>query len=330
MKLASLKSIKSRDGELCLVNRELTRATKVSHLAKTLQEALDDWEALSPQLNEIYLALNEDKIKDSFPFNPEQMASPLPRAYQWIDGSAYVNHVELVRKSRGATMPDDFWKIPLMYQGGSDTFLGPQDPIAIADEAFGIDFEAEVAFITDDVPMGIDANQAEKHIKLIMLANDISLRNLVKEELARGFGFFHAKPSSSFSPVALTPDELGSHWDGKRLHLPIYSYLNGELFGQPNTGVDMTFSFPQLLSHAARTRHLVAGTVIGSGTVSNIDRSKGSSCIVEKRMLETLADGKPHTEFLHFGDRVRIEMLDSKGNSYFGAIDQVVTQYEAL
>lgn len=327
MKLASLKSVNNQDGELCLVNRKLTTVTKVDHLVKTLQEAIDHWEEVKEPLNEIYLALNEGKITNTFPFTPQQMAAPLPRAYQWLDGSAYVNHVELVRKSRGVEMPADFWTVPLMYQGGSDTFLGANDAIQVADEGYGIDFEAEVAVITDNVPMGIDAEKAAEHIKLIMLVNDVSLRALAQAELARGFGFLHTKPSSSFSPVALTPDELVPHWDGKRLNLPLYSYINEQLFGQPNAGIDMTFSFPQLIAHAAKTRRLAAGTIIGSGTVSNTDRTKGSSCIIERRMLETLAEGKPHTEFLHFGDRVHIEMRDTEGCSYFGAIDQVITQY---
>ncbi|MBA2711250.1 MAG: fumarylacetoacetate hydrolase family protein [Tatlockia sp.] len=328
MKLASLKTANSRDGELCLVNQQLTKATKVSTIAKTLQEALENWTEVEDQLKEIYLGLNEGKIVETFPFNPSEMAAPLPRAYQWADGSAYVNHVELVRKARGAELPDDFWTTPLMYQGGSDAFLGPREPIEIADESYGIDFEAEIAVITDDVPMGISADKAAKHIKLIMLVNDVSLRNLIPAEIGRGFGFFQSKPASSFSPVAITPDELEENWDGQRVHLPLYSYLNSKLFGEPNAGVDMTFSFPELIAHAAKTRHLAAGTIIGSGTVSNLDRSKGSSCIAEKRMLEIIAEGKAQTEFMHFGDTIRIEALDLKGQSYFGAIEQTVTQYK--
>ncbi|ARG97116.1 fumarylacetoacetate hydrolase family protein [Legionella micdadei] len=330
MKLASLKSIGNRDGELCVVSRDITRATKVDYIAKTLQEALDHWDKVEARLNEVYLALNQGSVANCFPFDSSKVAAPLPRAYQWADGSAYVNHVELVRKTRGAEMPADFWTTPLMYQGGSDGFLGPNDPIEIADEAYGVDFEAEIAIITDDVPMGITSEKASQHIKLFMLVNDVSLRNLIPGELARGFGFFQSKPASSFSPVAITPDELGSHWDGQRVHLPLFSYLNDNLFGQPNAGIDMTFSFPELIAHAAKTRHLAAGTIIGSGTVSNRDRSKGSSCIAERRMLEVLDEGKPKTEFMHFGDIIRIEMLSPEGQSYFGAIKQTLTNYKGL
>ncbi|KTD06874.1 fumarylacetoacetate hydrolase family protein [Legionella jamestowniensis] len=328
MKLASMKSANCRDGELCVVNQQLTKAVKVRQIAETLQHALDHWQEVENKLKEVYLALNEEQIKESFPFDAKQFTSPLPRAYQWADGSAYVNHVELVRKARGAEMPADFWTDPLMYQGGSDSFLGPREPILVADEAYGIDFEAEVAIITDDVPMAITNKQATKHIKLILLVNDVSLRNLIPTEIAKGFGFFQSKPASSFSPVAVTPDELGASWDGERVHLPLLSYLNGQLFGQPNAGIDMTFSFPQLIAHAAKTRFLTAGTIIGSGTVSNIDRSKGSSCIAEKRMLEILADGKPKTPYMAYGDTIRIEMLSPQGQSLFGAIEQTVTRYE--
>ncbi len=328
MKLASLKSSAHRDGELCIVNKELTIATKVDHIAQTLQQALDQWDKLAERLNEIYVALNKGEVKHCFAFAAKEMAAPLPRAYQWVDGSAYVNHVELLRKARGAEMPVDFWTIPLVYQGGSDTFQGPCDPIEVADETYGVDFEAEVAIITDDVPMGINSKQAAQHIKLLMLVNDISLRNLVPAEVARGFGFFQSKPSCSCSPVAITPDELGEHWDGQRVHLPLLSYFNDALFGQPNTGIDMTFTFPDLIAHVAKTRRLTAGTIIGSGTVSNVDRSKGSSCIAEKRMLEILSEGKPRTEFMRFGDSVRIEMLNPQGQSYFGAIEQTLTHYK--
>lgn len=329
MKLASLKSAASRDGELCVVNQTLTTAVRVPQIAPTLQYALDHWQKVEKSLQQIYQKLNEGTLDDAFAFDPQHCASPLPRAYQWADGSAYVNHVELVRKARGAEMPSDFWTNPLMYQGGSDAFLGPRDPILAVDEAYGIDFESEIAIITDDVPMSINKKDAEQHIKLLMLVNDVSLRNLIPDELAKGFGFFQSKPASSFSPVAITPDELGSNWDKQRVHLPLLTHLNGKLFGQPNAGVDMTFSFPELIQHAAKTRSLTAGTIIGSGTVSNLDRSQGSSCIAERRMLEILEGGKAHTSFMHFGDRVRIEMLDKQGNSLFGAIDQVVTHYEA-
>lgn len=325
MKLATLKSA-SRDGELCVVNQALTHAVRVPQIAPNLQYALDNWQKVAEQLQKVYQQLNEQHLDDAFAFDPKQCMSPLPRAYQWADGSAYVNHVELVRKARGAEMPADFWTNPLMYQGGSDTFLGPRDPIHCADEAYGIDFEAEVAIITDDVPMGINHKNATRHIKLLMLVNDVSLRNLIPEELGKGFGFFQSKPSSSFSPVAITPDELLPNWDGQRLHLPLLSHLNGQLFGQPNAGIDMTFSFTELIQHAAKTRALSAGTIIGSGTVSNLDRSKGSSCIAEKRMLEIIEQGQPKTSFMHFGDTIRIEMLDKQGKSLFGAIEQVVEQ----
>ncbi|HEM6987024.1 TPA: fumarylacetoacetate hydrolase family protein [Legionella pneumophila] len=328
MKLASLKSTRSRDGELCIVNRLLTAAIRVPHIASTLQYALDHWDVVEPKLQLVYQQLNDNQIEDAFAFAPELCASPLPRAYQWADGSAYVNHVELVRKARGAEMPADFWTNPLMYQGGSDAFLGPRDPILVSSEAYGIDFESEVAVITDDVPMGIDHTNTAHHIKLLMLVNDVSLRNLIPEELAKGFGFFQSKPASSFSPVAITPDELGSYWDGQRVNLPLISHLNEQLFGQPNAGVDMTFSFPELIQHAAKTRFLTAGTIIGSGTVSNLDRSKGSSCIAEKRMLEMIEFGQAKTPFMRFGDRIRIEMLDGQGYSLFGSIDQIVTKYD--
>lgn len=328
MKLATLKSGHTRDGELCVVNQTLTRAIRVDHLCKTMQEAIEQWDDVKTRLDDIYQALNASPLEHSFSFDANDMASPLPRAYQWADGSAYVNHVELVRKARGAEMPADFWTDPLMYQGGSDSFIAPMDPVLAASEDYGIDFEAEIAIITDDVPMGVSADNAASHIKLIMLVNDVSLRNLIPAELGKGFGFFHSKPSSCFSPIALTPDELGKHWDGGRVHLPLMSYLNGVLFGQPNAGVDMTFSFPQLIAHAAKTRSLSAGTIIGSGTVSNVDRSKGSSCIVEKRMLEILDKGEARTPYMHFGDTIRIEMLDENGKSLFGAIDQSVKQYK--
>lgn len=324
MKLASLKTADCRDGELCMVNQDLSMAIPVTHIAPTLQSAIEHWDTVESALHQIYVQLNAGELRDVFPFDPSLMASPLPRAYQWADGSAYVNHVELVRKARGATMPDNFWTDPLIYQGGSDGFLGPQDPILVTDEAFGIDFEAEVAIITDDVPMGIHADDAAKHIRLFLLVNDVSLRNLIPDEIAKGFGFFQSKPASSFSPVAITPDELTPHWDGQRLHLPLYSYLNGQLFGEPNAGIDMTFSFPQLIAHAAKTRALGAGTIIGSGTVSNLDRSRGSSCIAEKRMLEILDQGKAKTPFMQFGDTIRIEMKNNHGQNLFGAIEQEV------
>lgn len=326
MKLATLKT-GGRDGTLIVVNRYLTKAVKASDVAPTLQAALDNWKKTEPKLRKLYKLLNAGDAKDIFKLDTKKLASPLPRAYQWADGSAYVNHIELVRKARGAEMPPSFWTDPLMYQGASDSFIGPTDPIEAGSEDWGIDMESEVAVITDDVPMGVSPADAAKHIKLVMLVNDVSLRNLIPNELAKGFGFFQSKPASAFSPVAVTPVELGDAWDGGKVKLPLITHLNGDLFGKPNAGVDMTFDFPTLIAHAAKTRHLVAGTIIGSGTVSNVDRSSGSSCIAEKRMLETLADGKPSTPFMHFGDRVRIEMYDKHGETIFGAIDQQVVKY---
>ncbi len=327
MKLASLKS-GGRDGTLVVVDRQLKQAEAVPRLARTLQAALDNWAAVAPDLESVYRELNAGALAGAFAFKPAACAAPLPRALQWADGSAYVTHVELVRKARGAEMPQSFWTDPLMYQGGSDSLLGPGDPIAMADEGWGIDFEAEVAVITDDVPMGVTAAAAAAHIKLVLLVNDVSLRNLIPAELAKGFGFFQSKPSSAFSPVAVTPDELGPAWDGAKVNLPLLSHRNGELFGRPDAGVDMTFDFPTLIAHAARTRPLSAGTIVGSGTVSNKDRSVGSSCIAERRMLEQLDGGEAKTPFLRFGERVRIEMLDAAGESIFGAIDQEVVRYQ--
>lgn len=325
MKLASLRS--GRDGELVVVSRDLGTCIGVPEIAHTLQQALDDWHEAAPRLGQVYHRLNEGSAEGFMPFDARACSSPLPRAYQWADGSAYVTHVELVRKARGAEMPQSFWTDPLMYQGGSDSFIGPADAIVAADEAFGIDFEGEIAVITDDVPMGIRPETAEGHVQLVMLANDVSLRNLIPAELAKGFGFFHAKPASAFSPVAVTPDELDSAWHDAKLHLPLTVELNGERFGAPNAGIDMTFSFAQLIAHAAKTRTLGAGTIIGSGTVSNKDRSAGSCCIAERRMLEQIECGAPKTPFLRFGDHVRIEMFDTEGRSIFGAIDQHVVQY---
>jgi fumarylacetoacetate (FAA) hydrolase len=326
MKLASLNL--GRDGELIVVSRDLTRAVKVPQIAATLQAALDDWEVKRPLLESVYQRLNDGLIDESFVFDQADCHSPLPRAYHWADGSAYVNHVELVRKARGAEMPESFWHDPLIYQGGADSFIPPHAPIQMADEAWGIDLEAEIAVITDDVPMGATAAQAAEHIQLLMLVNDVSLRNLIPGELAKGFGFYQSKPSSSFSPVAVTPDELGETWKDGKVHRPLVSHINGALFGQPNAGVDMTFNFPILVAHAAKTRPLGAGTIIGSGTVSNYDRSAGSSCLAEKRMLEVIEQGEAKTPLLKFGDRVRIEMFDAAGQSIFGAIDQAVERYE--
>lgn len=324
MKLASINQ--GRDGELIVVDNQMRRYVSATEIAPTLQAALDNWDNCKEPLAALYLQLENGEI-DSQAFNSEICASPLPRAFQWADGSAYVNHVELVRKARNAEMPSSFWTDPLMYQGGSDSFLGPREDIAVADEAWGIDFEAEVAVIVGDVPKGISSSEATKYIQLVMLVNDVSLRNLIPGELAKGFGFFHAKPSSAFSPVAVTPDVLGSAWDGAKLHLPLRAILNGDLVGEPNAGVDMTFDFGQLIAHAAKTRPLCAGTIVGSGTVSNLDRSKGSCCLAEVRMLETIANGSATTEFMSFGDRIQIDMLDDNGQSIFGEIDQKVTKY---
>jgi fumarylacetoacetate (FAA) hydrolase len=337
MKLASLKS-PGRDGRLHLVSRDLTRCVAARETT-TLQQALDSWAVTGPLLKDEARALEAGEWLGVEDFVPEQCVAPLPRAYQWADGSAYVNHVELVRKARGAEMPPSFWTDPLMYQGGSDSFLGPREPIAMADEAWGIDFEAEIAVVTDDVPMGVDAAAARAHIQLLMLVNDVSLRNLIPGELAKGFGFFQSKPSSAFSPVAVTPDELGIAWHDGKVHLPLLTHLNGKPFGRPDAGVDMTFDFGQLVAHAARTRPLAAGTIIGSGTVSNKDKDGGPgrpvadggtgySCIAEQRTVETILTGSAKTPFMKFGDRVRIEMLDTNGSSLFGAIEQDVVRYQ--
>ncbi|WP_447592879.1 fumarylacetoacetate hydrolase family protein [Aquipseudomonas campi] len=326
MKLASLNQ--GRDGVLLVVSRDLTRAVKVPQIAATLQAALDDWAIKGPHLEAMYQRLNHGLCEDAFVFDQADCHSPLPRAYQWADGSAYVNHVELVRKARGADMPESFWHDPLMYQGGADSFIPPHSPIQLGDEAWGIDLEAELAVITDDVPMGVSAAEAAEHIRLLMLVNDVSLRNLIPGELAKGFGFYQSKPSSSFSPVAVTPDELGDAWKDGKVHRPLVSHINDQLLGQPDAGTDMTFNFPTLVAHAAKTRPLGSGTIIGSGTVSNYDRSAGSSCLAEKRMLEIVEQGEARTPFLTFGDRVRIEMVDAAGQSIFGAIDQAVERYE--
>ena len=327
MKLASLNQ--GRDGVLLVVSRDLSRAVKVPEIAATLQAALDDWPIKGPHLEAMYQRLNNGLCEDAFVFDQADCHSPLPRAYHWADGSAYVNHVELVRKARGAEMPESFWHDPLMYQGGADSFIPPHSPIQLGDEAWGIDLEAELAVITDDVPMGVSAAEAAGHIQLLMLVNDVSLRNLIPGELAKGFGFYQSKPSSSFSPVAVTPDELGEAWKDGKVHRPLVSHINEQLFGQPDAGTDMTFNFPTLVAHAAKTRPLGSGTIIGSGTVSNYDRSAGSSCLAEKRMLEIVEQGEARTAFLQFGDRVRIEMFDAAGESIFGAIDQVVQKYQS-
>jgi len=324
MKLASLRH--GRDGQLVVVSRDLQRMQPVTSIATTMQAALDSWSDTYPALSNTYRELNGNHAK-GLPFKTSDCAAPLPRAYQWADGSAYVNHVELVRKARGAEIPDSFWHDPLMYQGGSDQFIGPNDNIEVISEDWGIDFEAEITVITDDVPMGVTAERASDFIRLFMLVNDVSLRNLISGELAKGFGFFQSKPSSAFSPVAVTPDELGNAWDGKKLHLPLIAELNGNRIGAPNAGVDMTFDFPTLIAHAAKSRPLGAGTIIGSGTISNRDRSNGSCCLAEVRMLETINQGEAKTPFMKFGDRIKIEMLNANQENIFGAIDQTVSQY---
>lgn len=334
MKLASLKN--GRDGHLVVVNASLTKMTSAADIAPTMQAALDEWASVEPKLQSLYLQLENGEIEGEA-FHQNQCHSPLPRAYQWADGSAYVNHVELVRKARNAVMPESFWTDPLMYQGGSDSFLAPNDNIVMPQsDGFGIDFEAEVAVITDDVPMGVSADDALKHIKLVMIVNDVSLRGLIPGELAKGFGFFQSKPSSAFAPVCVTPDQLGDAWQNGKVHLPLVSQYNGEMFGKPEAGIDMTFHFGQLVAHAAKTRPLCAGTIIGSGTVSNkLDGGPGKpvkeggvgySCIAEIRMIETIEDGKPATEFMKFGDTIQIEMFDKDGQSIFGQIKQKVEQ----
>jgi fumarylacetoacetate (FAA) hydrolase len=327
MKLATLKD-GSRDGQLAVVARDLKTAHIADGIAPTLQAALDDWNFIAPQLSALYAELNEGRARRSFDFDPARCMAPLPRAYQWADGSAYVNHVKLVRKARGADMPPSFWEEPLMYQGGSDDFLGPTDDIVLAHEEWGIDFEAEVAVITGDVAMGATPDQAHGQIRLLMLANDVSLRNLIPPELAKGFGFLQSKPATSFSPVAVTPDELGAAWKGGKVHLPLRSTWNGRLVGQPDAGVDMVFNFPQLAAHLCKTRNVRAGSIIGSGTVSNKDASRGYSCIAEQRCLETIEHGTAVTSFMRFGDTIRIEMLDEAGKTIFGAIEQVVKRLE--
>ncbi|MGF1726195.1 fumarylacetoacetate hydrolase family protein [Photobacterium nomapromontoriensis] len=326
MKLASLNQ--GRDGQLIVVSRDLTAAVHANDIAPTLQFALDNWEQVEPELQHLYRNLNDGQLNTTFPFNPEYCSSPLPRAYQWADCSAYVNHVELVRKARGAEMPDSLWTDPLVYQGMSDAFIGPTQPILVANDQWGIDFEAEIAIVTDDVTMGTRAEEVHDHIKLLMLVNDVSLRNLIPAELAKGFGFFQSKPASSFSPVAVTPDELGEYWHDFKVHHRLSVYLNGQLFGQPHAGTDMIFNFAVLIQHIAKSRPLSAGSIIGSGTVSNKDRNSGSCCLAEQRMLEIIESGVAKTPFMAFGDTVRIEMLDQDGHSVFGAIEQQVIRYE--
>lgn len=322
MKLATLRT-GDRDGILVVVNRELAQARLVPHIALTLQAALDNWNEVEPELQKTYQLINEG-IGDCIPFDPDRIAAPLPRAYQWLDGSAYLSHIERVRKARGAQLPENLYHDPLMYQGTSDNLLGACDPIEAASEDWGIDFEAEVGVITDDVPYGVSVNSAADHIKLVVLINDVSLRNLIPDELAKGFGFLHGKPASAFSPVAVTPDEFGNAWQDSKLHFPLTVRWNGQLFGNANAGADMQFNFAKLIHHAAKSRKLTAGTIIGSGTVSNYAASTGYSCIVEKRVVETVETGAPITEYLRYGDKIRIEMLDAQGHSIFGAIEQEI------
>jgi fumarylacetoacetate (FAA) hydrolase len=335
MKLGSLKG--GRDGRLVVVSRDLSRCADASAIAPTLQAALEDWASAVPRLTELADVLEAGRATH-LPFDPANCASPLPRAHQWADGSAYVNHVALVRKARGADMPDSFWTDPLIYQGGSDFFLAPRDSIPVIDEAWGIDLEAEVVVILGDVPMGANRKQAQDAIRLVMLVNDVTLRNLIPGELAKGFGFFQSKPASAFTPVAVTPDELDPAWDGTKVNLPLLSFINGKPFGKPVAGNDMTFDFPALIVHAAKTRALAAGTILGAGTVSNRDADGGPgkpisegglgySCLAEQRVVETIRNGKPSTPFLKFGDRVRIEMRDGEDRSIFGAIDQDIVPY---
>ena len=323
MKLASYKD-GSRDGQLVVVSRDLSTAHYASAIATRLQQVLDDWGFLSPQLEDLYTTLNQGRARHAFAFEPTKCMAPLPRAYQWADGSAFINHVELVRKARGAEVPGSFYTDPLMYQGGSDDFLGPTDAIVCADEAWGIDFEAEVAVVTGDVAMGASADAALEGIRLLLLANDVSLRNLIPAELAKGFGFFQSKPATAFGPVAVTPDELGAAWQGGRVHLNLESVWNGRRVGLCNAGAEMTFHFGQLIAHLCKTRNARAGSIVGSGTVSNKDWSRGYSCIAEKRAIETIEGGSPKTEFMKFGDTIRIEIKGADGMSVFGAIEQRV------
>ena len=333
MKLATYKD-GSRDGQLVVVSRDLSTAHYATGIANRMQQVLDDWNFISPQLEDLYQTLNGGKARHAFPFNPQQCMAPLPRAYQWADGSAYLNHVELVRAARNAEVPASFYQDPLMYQGGSDDFLGPCDPVVCPDEAYGIDFEAEIAVITADVAMGTSADDALDAIRLVMLANDVSLRNLVPGELAKGFGFYQSKPATAFSPVAVTLDELGHAWDHGRLTLTLQSTWNGRKVGMCEAGPEMSFHFGQLIAHMCKTRNVRAGTVVGSGTVSNQavevdgqkDWPKGYSCIAEKRAIETILDGQASTEFMKYGDTIRIEMKGQNGESLFGAIEQQVVQ----
>ncbi|MCB1633782.1 MAG: fumarylacetoacetate hydrolase family protein [Xanthomonadales bacterium] len=325
MKLASLKQ-GGRDGTLIVVSHGLSRAVIAQGIAPTLQAALDDWANTAPRLNALSEALNAGPVEGEFPLDVDALASPLPRAYEFVDGSAYLPHVERVRKARGAEVPESFYSDPLMYQATSAGFLAPRDPVRVTSEDYGIDLEAEVVVITDDVPMAVSAEAAAEHIQLIGLVNDVSLRNLIPGELAKGFGFLQSKPRSALSPVLVTPDEVADYWRDSVLHRALLSHINGEPFGHPEAGENMQFNFAQLIAHAARTRPLTAGTIVGSGTVANDDPGRGASCLAEKRMLETIATGKPSTPFMRFGDWIRIEMFDNAGQSIFGAIEQKIEQ----
>ena len=326
MKLASLKS-GGRDGTLIVVDRGLTHFVVADGIAGTLQQAIDDWANTAPRLNALSEALNNGECENAQRLDFTALASPFPRAYEFVDGSAYLPHVERVRRARGAEVPESFYEDPLMYQATSAGFLGPRDPVPVVSEEYGIDFEAEIVVITDDVPMAVSPQEAEQHIQLIGLVNDVSLRNLIPPELAKGFGFLHSKPRSALSPVLVTPDELGDDWRDSTLHLPLRSWLNGERFGEPEAGVDMQFNFARLVAHAAKTRPLAAGCIVGSGTIANEDESLGASCLAERRMLEIIASGSPKTPFMSFGDTIRIEMLDRDGASIFGAIEQEIQPY---
>ena len=328
MKLGSLKE-GGRDGTLIVVSRDLTRAVRATGIADTLQRALEDWSNTAPRLNALSDALNAGSAEGAFDVDMAQLASPLPRAYEFVDGSAYLPHVERVRRARGAEVPESFYTDPLMYQAVSAGFYGPRDPVRVPSEEYGIDLEAEIVVVTDDVPMAVSPEQAAGHIQLVGLVNDVSLRNLIPGELAKGFGFLQSKPRSALSPVFVTPDELGGAWKGSKLHRPLLTHINGEWFGAPEGGVDMQFDFGQLVAHAARTRPLSAGTIVGSGTVANEDTSLGASCFAERRTVETLEHGKPSTPFMKFGDTVRIEMLDEAGASIFGAIEQRIERADA-
>jgi len=326
MKLGSLKA-GGRDGSLIVVNRALTHFASAAGIAPTLQFAMDNWQEILPGLEDLSTRLNKGKVTDAAELDFNDLASPFPRAFEFLDGSAYLPHVERVRKARGAEVPESFYTDPLMYQATSAGFLGPREAVPVVSEDYGIDFEAEVVVVTGDVPMAVDADAAAAHIRLVGLVNDVSLRNLIPAELAKGFGFLQSKPRSALSPVLVTPDELGDAWQGTVLDLPLRSTLNGQYFGDPEAGTDMQFSFAQLVAHAARTRPLAAGTIVGSGTVANEDTGRGASCLAEKRMLEIIAEGKPSTPFMSFGDTIRIEMPDRDGNDIFGAIEQQIVKY---